>query len=505
MKTLKVVADERGIAMVVALFMVLLLSLLGSSMMFVATTETISSLNYKTMSQARYAAESGVHSAANHLLHTYVPPSAATADALAFYNMTQSPVTFNAADVVLSSAAGVNSNYPVDAVRDAFIAASQGTLTTGVGTVNYSASARLISMRVITDTFTGVPVTLQTWEITGRGNVAGLGTAAVEVSAIIERQETPVFKYAAFATDDGCDALTFGGGATTNSYDSRDYAGSGTPTFENWGGNVGTNGGLTGLGVTTTIHGTLSTPRSGVGNCTNGNITAADLNGGATVDGGLIQLPQEVSYPDPPAISPLPPTTNYAFNTSGACPGGLTVAQCAGNAVAGTTTLTPETAASCGCSTPAALVLGDVSVTGGGKLHLRAGTYIVNSLSFAGNSELVLDSGPVVIKVAGQNTNTPIDFTGGSIANDTYDPALLQFFYGGNDNIKLTGGAASAALFYAPNASARFSGGGGFFGAVVAREITDMGGATIHYDRSLDTTAVTAGNPVMSSFTWRSF
>jgi Tfp pilus assembly protein PilX len=505
MKTFRPLADERGIAMIVALFMVLLLSLLGSSMMFVASTETISSLNYKTMSQARYAAESGVHSAANHLLHTYVPPTAAAADSVAFYDMTQAPVTFNAAAVVMSSSAGVPSNYPVDAVRDAFIAASQGALTTGIGTVNYTASARLLSMRVITDTFTGLPVTLQTWEITGRGIVPGLGAAAVEVSAIIERQETPVFKYAAFATDNGCDALTFGGGATTNSYDSRDYAGSGMPTFDNWGGNVGTNGGLTGLGSSTTVHGTLSTPRAGVGNCTNGNITAADLNGGATVDGGLIQLPQAVTYPTPPAVNPLPPTSNYQFNSSGSCPGGLTGAQCAGDGAAGSTTLTPETALSCGCSNPAALVLGDVSVSGGGKLHLRAGTYIINSLSFSGNSHLVLDSGPVVIKVAGQMNNTPINFVGGTISNNTYDPAMLQFFYAGNKTIKLTGGTSSSALFYAPNASASFSGGSDFFGAVVAREITDMGGTSIHYDRSLDTTAVTAGNPVMSSFTWRSF
>jgi hypothetical protein len=32
-----------------------------------------------------------------------------------------------------------------------------------------------------------------------------------------------------------------------------------------------------------------------------------------------------------------------------------------------------------------------------------------------------------------------------------------------------------------------------------------MGGATIHYDRNLDREALTAGNPTLSSFTWRSF
>ena len=501
-------SDERGIALIAAMFMVLLVSVLASSMMFVSRTEALSSLNYKTMSQARYAAESGVHAAANYLLDpaSYTPPTTLATDAMAFYNRATSPVSLftNGNPVVLSSV-DADSNYPVTSVQTAFRDASRGKLSAGFGTASYTASARLLSMRVILDTMTTQIVTLQTWEITGRGTVDGAGSAAVEVSAIIERQETPLFKYAAFATYDGCDALTFGGGATTNSYDVRDYAGSGTPTYDNYGGNVGTNGGLTGLGSSTTLHGTLSTPRSGVGNCTGGHITAADLNGGATVEGGLVQLPQAVNYPNPPAISSMPPTTSFGFSKNGGCPGGM--ARCTANSAAGNegATLTPETQLSCLCSVPAALVLGDVSVTGGAKLHLNKGTYIVNSLSFAGNSELVLDSGPVIFQVAGQNSNTPIDFTGGTIANSTYNPAMMQFVYGGTDHIKLTGGTASAALFYAPNSSASFAGGADFFGAVVAKEITDMGGATIHYDRSLDTKGVTIGNPTMSSFSWRSF
>jgi hypothetical protein len=326
------------------------------------------------------------------------------------------------------------------------------------------------------------------------------------VSAIVERQETPVFRYAAFAADPNCDALTFGGGAQTDSYDSSTYGGSGTPTFDAYGGDVGTNGSLTGVGNTTIVNGSLSTPRSGVGNCTNGNITAADLNG-ATIGGGLIQLPQPVPTPLPPAVNPLPPTNNYQFSKVSGCPGGLGAPLCVPNNAAGNegATLTPETAASCGCANPAPLVMGNVSVTAGAKLHLKAGTYVVNSLSFAGNSELVLDSGPVIFKVAGQNQTTPIDFTGGTISNSTYDPSLMQFFYDGTGKIKLTGGSSSAAVVYAPSSSASFSGGSDFYGAVVAGVITDMGGARIHYDRRLSLNALTVGNPVMSAFSWSSF
>ena len=51
------VRDRRTLFMILVLFMVLILSVLGSSLMFVSRTETLSSLNYKTMSQARYGAE----------------------------------------------------------------------------------------------------------------------------------------------------------------------------------------------------------------------------------------------------------------------------------------------------------------------------------------------------------------------------------------------------------------------------------------------------------------
>ena len=105
-------SDERGIALVVALFMVLILSVLGSSLVFVSRTETLSSLNYKTMSQTRYGAESGVHRAANHLLWAYVPP--ANPAEMALFDVTTSPVRVvaNGLPVVLSTHPGFASNYP---------------------------------------------------------------------------------------------------------------------------------------------------------------------------------------------------------------------------------------------------------------------------------------------------------------------------------------------------------------------------------------------------------
>ena len=149
-------------------------------------------------------------------------------------------------------------------------------------------------------------------------------------------------------------------------------------------------------------------------------------------------------------------------------------------------------------------------VGAGTTVMLTPGVYNINSITFNGNAAIALDTSsgstdPVVLNVAGVGVTTPIDLTGGTIANPTYDPTRLQMLYAGTGNVKLTGSVSAAALVYAPNSTASFSGGSEFFGAVVAGKITDMGGATIHYDRSLDTNALMEGNPTLSSFTWKSF
>src|SRR5207248_945011 len=86
-------SNENGIAMILALFMVLTMSILAASLLFVSQTETWSSMNYRLMSQARYGAEAGVNSAVNYLVKTYVPPGT-VADPMANYTTTVSPVTY---------------------------------------------------------------------------------------------------------------------------------------------------------------------------------------------------------------------------------------------------------------------------------------------------------------------------------------------------------------------------------------------------------------------------
>ena len=490
-------SDEQGIAIIFALFMMLAMTVLGTSLMFVSQTETLSSHNYRLMSQARYGAESGVHSAANYLLSTaYTTASPGSlGDPLTNYDMTVSPVKYNGAPVVLSANPAVTSNYPVPAVKTAFATAAKGTLDVNDAPVTFKSYATLKSMKQIADAFTALPVTIQTWEVVAEGDIAGARNASVEVSSLIERQTSPIYAYAAFATDNGCGALSFAGGATTNSYDSTAALVGGTPVTSSYSGNVGTNGNLTEVGNTTQINGALSTPRTGVGTCTAANVTAETISGGASVTSGLNQLSQSITFPTPPAPNPLPPTTATDFKKTTGCPAGYG-SVCANSANGAT--FTPASASS-------VVTMGNVAVNAGAVLHLNAGIYVLNSLTMNGNSTIVVDSGPVVVQVAGVGQSTPITITGQGLANASYRPTDLQFIYGGTGEIKLAGGDTSAALFYAPKATASISGGADLYGAIVVNKLTETGGAAIHYDRNLSKTAMTAGNYMMSAFTWKSY
>lgn len=486
---------EQGMAIILALFMMLAMSVLGTSLMFVSKTETLSSHNYRLMSQARYGAESGIHKAANYLLSTgYAAVMPGTAgDSLSNYTTTTSPVKYNGQPVVLSWTAS-SSNYPVASVKTAFASAVQGTLDVNDAPVSYKATATLKSMRQISDAFTGTPVVIQTWEVVGEGDIAGARNATVEVSSLIERQTSPIYAYAAFATDNGCAALSFNGGATTNSYDSTAALVGGVPVTSNYSGNVGTNGNLTEVGNTTVIQGALSTPRTGVGACSSNNVTAQTVSGGATLAYGLSQLSQSISYPTPPDPSPLPPTSSVGFTQNGGCPSGVSGCSVSANGA----TLDPGTVGG-------TISMGNVTTNGNSVLHLKAGTYIVNSVTMNGSSKIVVDSGPVIVKVAGVGQSTPITITGQGLVNSNYRPTDLQFIYGGTGQVKLAGGDTTSGLFYAPNATGSISGGADLYGAIVVNRLTETGGAAIHYDRNLATSAMTAGNYMLSAFTWKNY
>ena len=490
--------NEKGVALILTLILLLVISVMGVSLMFVSQTETWSSLNYRLMSQARDGAEAGVNSAANYLMFTYATPGTVT-DPLTNYNMLASPVQYPAVNAsghdVILSASSVTSNYPVSAVQTAFNSsgAGKGSFTAGNSTVNYATSAKLVQAQSLTPYLTTTAVTIPTWQITSDGTISGVRSATEEVTTTLEQQIVPMFGYAAFATSSGCSALTFGGGGNTNSYNSSAALVSGLPVTSTTDGNVGTNGNLTTNGNPTTINGNLSTPRTGTGTCTTNNVTAW-TSGSGHVTGSIIELPQTVVYPTPT----VPAAGSVGLTTNSSCPTMTgTGATCNKTSVM---TITPSVA-------NGTVTLGDLSLTGNKDLHLAAGTYNINTLKEAGSTSLVLDSVPVILNVTGTGGGTVVDLTGGSVTNTTgnFDPSTFQIIYAGNGSVSLKGGANAVGLLYAPNASYSFGGNGDWYGSVIGASMTDMGGAAIHYDRKLKDKYYMAGPYTLNSFTWNKY
>src|ERR1700731_3688170 len=67
--------DERGVALILTLILLLIVSVMAVSLMFISQTETWASMNYKLMSQSRDGAEAGINAAANYIINTYSPPA----------------------------------------------------------------------------------------------------------------------------------------------------------------------------------------------------------------------------------------------------------------------------------------------------------------------------------------------------------------------------------------------------------------------------------------------
>jgi hypothetical protein len=516
---------ERGIAIVLALFLMSAMSVLAASMMFLSQTETYASMNYRIMSQARYAGESGVQTAAGYLLGpTYLPlvPGVNAGDPMSNYITTTSPVTLasNNRPVVLSWDPA-QSNYPVDSVKTDFANVAQGNLSAGTATLHYAATATLVMMQAFPSYGGGADV-VQTWEVTSDGSFTGTRTATVEVSAIVERPKVPASTYGAFAQDSTCGALTFGGNVTINSYDSTNLSGSSVPSMSTSGGDVGTNGNLD-ISGSVNVEGNLYSPRSGVGTCEEGAVTALTEDSHAMVSGSVMQLPATVTYPTPTIPSPSPLTTATISTTTGAC------------ALLGLAS---------GCSTNGHDIILDagpggtfslpsVSLSGQTNIVLVAysapvAQYNFNSLSIASQSTIsakaTSSTQGVLVNIVGKNPDStdiaiPVDMTGGSFdavnactgcsglcsTCSVYDASILQFLYGGTGEIKMKGNSGAAATFYAPNAYVDYGGTSDLYGSILANRIDETGTGNIHYDRRLQRDFWVAGHPMASTFNWKRF
>ena len=136
---------------------------------------------------------------------------------------------------------------------------------------------------------------------------------------------------------------------------------------------------------------------------------------------------------------------------------------------------------------PTALVpgtYGNISVTAGATLVLAPGVYNLNSISVSGSgSQITVNPPGAVVLNFPQSSPTPINLqSDGAIVNTSGIPNNFQFNYGGTGTITISGGNNTYAIVNAPNATVNLKGNNtDFYGSVVAATIS-VNAMRFHYD-----------------------
>jgi hypothetical protein len=134
-------------------------------------------------------------------------------------------------------------------------------------------------------------------------------------------------------------------------------------------------------------------------------------------------------------------------------------------------------------------IKGNVTLSGGTASN--PAVFTLNSLTMDANANLTI-SGYVVINLAGVNLSAAgmtdvVKMTGGSAFIDNGVPAAFVVNYGGSAPMELNGGATEYASINAPNSNLKFQGGQNFYGQIIANTIDDQGGTNFYWDKALQT------------------
>jgi Tfp pilus assembly protein PilX len=550
-----------GVALILVLLSMLVLSVLAATIVFTARSETLASYNFKLDTQADYLAKAGIQYAVNWFRSTHykgVPHSSATNTIYAvsstgtpwnLWTSNTSPVTCisgcstTGSSVQLISYGSGSSNYPsinnTEATpRDVAAAfASDLTNVRVTGDANnsgtFSINAILLNYQTV---MVGAPpagsiLPVETWLITSRAAWTGgsgmTGTVATaEEQAVIQPIYVPTWGNALYGfcsvamsgsagtcTDAFNSALgAYGGGNTSVASGACDST-SATNVIAA-GAGVGSNGGVT-LGSNVTVSGDVT-----IGSGPPAGCTASGFTGNASsVLGQVINGPHK----DPPAVPTFRTTPAFPTGGTGApsytlnnasdvqiLP--LSVTTWPSLATFPNTSYTPPLTAgkpcmdtSCTGTVDHPYEIGEIKMTNG-KLRLIGGPdpfnpvyYDIDKLTENGGSIEV--SGYVVL-----NVKTDIKIAGNGISNgitSSIPPECVQMNYAGTNAVTINGNGAVSAVLNAPNAAVDLGGGGSggyMVGAIQAKDVNVQGGYPVHYDVQLSKVGGVMGVPVTTAY-----
>lgn len=557
----KVQSGDRGIALIMVMLAILVISALTAAMVFTARSETYASANYRLDTQADYLAKAGIQQAANWFRSSRYAVVSATL-APTYYSVTSDGSVFNLltsnntpvqcisncpsrnGGVQLIGYGSGSSNYPniTDgaglAVATAFANDLVNVAVTGnssnAGT--FSVNATLLSYQTATSGTPPnltTPQPLETWLVSSLGQwTAGTGSviATAEEQAIIQAVYAPSFGNAIY----GYCSVTMNGsaGVCTDSFNSAlgQYGGgnasvasghcdSSSANVIDSGAGVGANGGVT-LGSNVTVSGNVTvgpgaSAGSGGASCGTGYSGSSQAVKGEVLNGPY-KAPSAVptfrtGFPgSAPSVSHaskiFPPTATWPTMPPFP-PAGAAAPPLAYNSPCMDTT--------CNGSATNPYEIGAVSIKSSDTLQLIGGPdvsrpvyYDIASIDESGNA--VIDvSGYVVLNVQGS-----ISIKGNGVANGvsgTIDipPETVQIQSACSGScIALGGNGAISALINAPNATVTLGGGGSggyMVGSIQANSISDQGGYPVHYDIQLNRFGGLISAPVVTAYSRKKF
>lgn len=297
--------SEKGIALILVMLAIVVLSVLAASIVFSARSETYASYNYRTSLQADYAAKAGLQKAINFFnsdRYVAVPPSDANAkyDVAVYASTPLTLYTAKARPVIcISGCANTNrpvtlqwssgsfaGNYPTyltNAAGDTVPTAYGSLLASGTldplsnshNSGQYTVTATLESYRTVNDAFYPArnPKPYEVWYVISTGSwnsVPPAGGVSAIPTSVQEATLAPVFlPYFANALYGMCN-ITMSGSVCTDSYNSNsgNYNGAnpancvtagaaGSNSFAS-GAGIGSGGNVTLNGSTYTVNGDVS-------------------------------------------------------------------------------------------------------------------------------------------------------------------------------------------------------------------------------------------------------
>lgn len=549
---------DKGVALILVMLSLLVLSVLTATIVFTARAETFASYNYKLDTQADYLAKAGIQQALawfRSSRYTIV----SQAQAPTYYNLTSSgdPLylyTSNASPVrcisgCSSTAAGSNqvqfvgfgsgsSNYPISSVATNFSSDLVNVRVTGDkgNSGTFSINATLLSYQTVS---TGAPPSIQqtpmeSWLITSHatwtGGSGGSGAVAVaEEQAVVE----PIY----LATDGnalyGYCSVQMGGssgtctdafnsslgpyGNGTNATASGNCDSSSTTNIIDTGAGVGANGYVS-LSNNVTVSGdvTIGATPTGGSSCCSGSSCGFQGNTssvlGEVVTGPHINPPGSPSFPGIGQAGATFPGTALSYNSASTLPQTAAgVAPASGTINPGNATYTQPCIAGYTCDGSAAKPYliktinlsspSDVVTLYGGPSVDQPIYYDIDSISDSGQSQIGIN-GYVVL-----NVKSTLSLAGKGVVNGiTQKPEALQINYAGSSAAAIKGNGGMSALITAPNAEVDLGGGGSagyMIGAIQAANVKVQGGYPIHYDVQLNRLSGTLGTMVVSAYSRR--